>query len=223
MTDADRSPARRGGVRFLPPLLWMSLIALGSSSILSGGRTGHWVVTLLGQLAPAAAPGLLAAVHLGIRKIGHLLEFGVLAVLWYRALAPAPRAAMAAFVLTVAYGGVDELRQGLDPSRVPAVSDVVVDALGAWIALAAWTQSDALRAATIRVAAWGVGILAGLGVLGTALDVALGRPAGDVAGAALVLGLLAVLLARRARLARRVGPPTALPPPGRPAGGAARP
>ena len=150
MTGNDRSPARRGPARFVPPILWMGLIGLGSSSLLSGSRTGHWMYSLFGQLGSWATPALFEAVHLAIRKIGHLLEFGVLAVLWYRALAPAPRAAAAAFLLATAYGAVDELRQGLDPSRVPAVSDVVVDGLGAWIALAAWTESRALRAATLR-------------------------------------------------------------------------
>jgi VanZ family protein len=216
MTATDDSPARRGPARFVPPILWMGLIGLGSSSILSGSRTGQWMYALFGQLGSWATPALFEAVHLAIRKMGHLLEFGVLAVLWYRALAPAPRAAVAAFLLATAYGGVDELRQGLDPSRVPAVSDVLVDGLGAWIALAAWTESRVLRAATLRIAAWVAGLLAGLGVVGTVVDVSLGRPAGDVAGAALGLGLLAVGLVRWAHGAR---PPVA-PPPGRPAGDA---
>ena len=207
----DRSPAPRSLTRFLPPLLWMGLIALGSSSALSGSRTGHWMYSMLGHVGPWATPGLFQTVHLAIRKVGHLLEFGVLAVLWHRALAPAPRAAAAAFLLAAAYGAVDELRQGLDPSRVPAMSDVVVDGLGAWIALAAWAESRVLREATLRIATWVVGVLAGLGVLGTALDVTLGRPAGDVAGATAGLGLLAVGLARCARGARL---PAASPPGG---------
>jgi VanZ family protein len=206
MTGDDRISARRGPARFLPPLLWMGLIALGSSSALSGSRTGHWMVFLLGPLGPWATPALFEAMHVGIRKLGHLLEFGVLAVLWHRALAPSPRAVAAAFLLAAAYGGVDELRQGLDPSRGPAVSDVLVDGLGAWIALAAWTESRAPRVATLRVAAWVVGGLAALGGLGTAVDLTLGRPAGDVAGATLGLGLLAAGLARWAR------PPVAPPP-----------
>jgi hypothetical protein len=62
-----------------------------------------------------------------------------------------------------------------------------------------------------------VGLLAGVGVLGIVLDVSLGRPAGDAAGAAIGLGLLAVGLARWAQGARLA----ATPPPGRPAGDAA--
>jgi hypothetical protein len=189
-----RSPAR-----FVPPLLCMGLIALGSSSLLSGGRTGRWMLALLGALAPWASTALLNAAHFGLRKVGHLVEFGVLAVLWYRALAPSPRAVTAAFVLAAAYGGLDELRQGLDPSRVPAVGDVAVDALGALLGLAAWTEPGRLRTGALRVAAWGVGLLAGLAGLGVALDATLGRPAADVCVGALGLGLVAAGLARVVR------------------------
>ena len=204
MRSEPRPLTRRGLTRFLPPFLWMGLIALGSSSLLSGGRTGQWM--LLGGLAPWASGALLDAVHLGLRKVGHLVEFGGLAVLWYRALAPSPRAVMAAFLLATAYGGLDELRQGLDPSRVPAVSDVVVDALGAWLGLAAWAEPGRLGTGTLCVATWGVGLLAGLAVLGVALDSTLGRPAMDVGVAALGLTMVAVGLARVARSGVSAGP-----------------
>jgi VanZ family protein len=199
MPAESRPFAPRGPARFLPPLLWMGLIALGSSSLLSGERTGRWMLALLAQLAPWAGPALLEGVHFGLRKLGHCVEFGVLAVLWLRALAPSPRRVMAAFALAAAYGGVDELRQGLDPSRVPALTDVAVDALGAALGLSAWTEPGPLRTRALRFAAWGVALLAGLGVLGVTLDVALGRPAADVGVAALGLGLVAAGLVRRAR------------------------
>jgi hypothetical protein len=177
----------------------MAVIAVGSSGFLSGDRTGHWMVAVFGHLAPGASPGLLDAAHIGARKIGHLVEFGVLAVLWCRALAPSPRAVPLAFVLATVYGGFDELRQGLVPNRVPAVTDVMVDSLGALLGLAAWTEPGPLRWRTIRGVTWTAGLLAGLAVLGLALDAALGRPAVDVGVAALGLGLVALGLAWRAR------------------------
>jgi VanZ family protein len=207
MRTEPRPLTRRSPARFLPPLLWMGLIALGSSSLLSGGRTGQWMLALLGHFAPWASPAILDVAHFGVRKLGHLVEFGVLAILWYRALAPSPSVVTVAFVITAAYGGVDELRQGLDPSRVPAVSDVAVDALGALLGLAAWTEPGRLRTGTLRAAAWGVGLLAGLAVLGVALDSTLGRPAADVGVAALGLGLVAAGLARAARNGSSAGPP----------------
>jgi VanZ family protein len=210
---APRSPAR-----FLPPLLWMGLIALGSSSLLSGDRTDRWMLTLLGPLAPWASPATLHTAHLGLRKLGHLVEYGVLAVLWHRALAPSPHATTSAFVLAAAYGGLDELWQGLHPSRTPAVSDVAVDAGGALLALAAWEWPGSLTAATLGVAAWGLGLVAGLGLLMIALDLALGRPAADLGLATLGLGLTAAGLGSLARLARRArlrvssGPRAPAPP-----------
>ena len=188
---------RRGPARFLPPVVWMGVIATGSSGFLSGDRTGQWMLAVLGHLAPGANPGLLETAHLGVRKAAHLVEFGILAILWHRALSPARYAAPLAFVLATIYGGLDELRQGLVPSRAPALSDVMVDSLGALLALAVWTEPR--PRATRRVAIWGVGLLAGLAALGFALDSALGRPAMDVGLAALGLGLVANGLAWRWR------------------------
>jgi hypothetical protein len=208
MPFEPRSLQRRGPARFLPPVLWMAVIAIGSSGFLSGDRTEQWMVAVLGHLAPGASPGLLDAAHLGARKTGHLVEFGVLAVLWCRALAPSPRAVPLAFVLATVYGGLDELRQGLVPNRVPAVSDVMVDSLGALLGLAAWAEPGPLRWRTIRGATWTAGLLAGLAILGLAFDAALGRPAMDVGVAALGLGLLAVGFAWRARSPVPEGPRT---------------
>jgi len=201
-----RPLARRGPARFLPPVLWMGVIAIGSSSFLSGERTGQLMLAVLGQIAPGASPGLLETAHLGVRKIGHLVEFGVLAILWYRALAPSPSAVPLAFILATVYGGVDELRQGLTPSRVPAVTDVMVDSLGAFLGLAAWTEPGRLPRVTARLTTWGIGLLAGLAVLGFALDAALGRPVMDVGIAALGLGLLTVGLAWLSRSPAVQGP-----------------
>jgi VanZ family protein len=209
-----RPSARRGAVRFLPPFLWMGLIALGSSSLLSGDRTGRWMLTLLAQIAPWASPEMLAGAHVGLRKLGHLVEFGVLAILWHRSLAPAPRAAMTAFALAAAYGGLDELRQGLDPTRTPALGDVAVDAVGAWLGLAAWTGPGPFRTSALWAGAVGVGLLAGVAVAGLALDAALGRPATDLVVAAVGLGLVTIGLIRAARRTRRRA--TSGPGPSRP-------
>ncbi len=177
----------------------MGVIAVGSSSLLSGDRTGRWLLGLLGALAPWASPATVAAAHVGLRKLGHLVEFGVLAVLWRRALAPWSSAVPAAFVLAGLYAGVDEWRQGLTPDRSPAPTDVAIDALGALLGLAAWEGAGPLAARTARAAAWGLSLAAGLGLLLVPLDLALGRPAAVLAATALGLGLIARVLARLAR------------------------
>jgi hypothetical protein len=214
-TDHPRPLTARGLVRFLPPVLWMGVIALGSSSLLSGDRTGGWMLTPLGHLAPWASPTTLAALHFGLRKLGHVVEYGVLAVLWHRALAPAPRALTAAVLLAAGYGALDELGQGLTASRTAAVSDVAIDAAGALLGVAAWTEPGPLTAATLRGAAWITGLLAGLAAVGVAIDATLGRPAVDLGATAVGLGLVAgglARLARRTRIRVSSGPQAPAPP-----------
>jgi VanZ family protein len=202
MPSASESPTPRPLTRFLPPLLWMAVIALGSSSLFSGERTGSWLFTLLGHLSLAATPGMVSSTNIGLRKLGHLVEFGILAVLWYRALTPAPRATALALALTAGYGGFDELRQALVPSRDATLVDVAVDSLGGIVGLAAWTEAGPLRAATLRGAAWGTGLLCGLAGLGVAVDSALGRPVAVIGAAAIGLAVMTVGLTRLARDAR---------------------
>lgn len=189
-------------LRFLPPVVWMGLIALGSSSLLAGNRTGRLLVTLLTHFVPAADPRILDALHVGLRKLGHVMEYGILAVLWYRALDPSARAAPTAFLLAAAYGVVDELWQGLHPSRTPAAGDVAVDAAGALLGLLAWTGGGRWRATALRSAAAGVWLLAGLAAVLLIVDLALGRSAAAPALAAVGLGLMGAGLARLARRAR---------------------
>ena len=194
-----RLPSRL--VRLLPPLLWMAAIAVGSSDLLADQHTGRLVLTLLEHVAPAAGPAIHAAIHAGLRKLGHVVEYGILAVLWHRALVPSPRATPAAFLIATAYAGLDELWQSLHPSRIPAVADVVVDAGGALLGLLAWTGP--WRATTLRLAAGAVGVLAALSALAGGVELALGRPVTALAIAAAGLGLVAgslACLARRARI-----------------------
>jgi VanZ family protein len=179
----------------------MVAIALGSSDVLADGRTSPVWLGLLERLAPWASPATLAASNVGLRKLGHVIEYGILAILWYRALTPSPHAATTAFLVATVYGGLDELWQGLHPSRTPALGDVIIDAGGALLGLLAWTGP--WRAAWLEGAAWGVGALAGIAGLVVGVDLALGRPAAALAVAAVGLGLVAAglgCLARRTRI-----------------------
>jgi VanZ family protein len=64
--------------------------------------------------------------------------FGVLAVLVYRALADTPRRLALAFALTVGLAALDELHQHFVPLRHGRAVDVLIDTLGAALALAAY-------------------------------------------------------------------------------------
>ena len=84
-----------------------------------------------------------------LRKVGHMVVFGLLAVFIWRTAAAAGirNPAVVAFVLTVLYAVSDEVHQGFTNGRHPAWEDVVVDAAGALIALlaAAWLGRGAHR------------------------------------------------------------------------------
>jgi VanZ family protein len=70
------------------------------------------------------------------RKAAHMMEYGLLAALLWRALSGSrPFAAAALFALTlglsVAYAASDEWHQSFVPGRGPSAKDVGIDGLGA--------------------------------------------------------------------------------------------
>jgi VanZ family protein len=121
---------RRLLLLWLPVVLWMSLIWLGSSQ----------------QGLPTSESGWLDFV---IKKTGHLLEYGILGLLLWRAAhgslalrgwageenAHERAAALLAVVLGAAYAVSDELHQMLVPSRSGNLRDVVIDTLAVTLAV----------------------------------------------------------------------------------------
>ena len=117
-------------------MLWMALISVGSTDVLAADETSRFILPFLRWLLPSAAPATLDILHGAIRKLGHVSEFAVLAVLWYRSLAWAGqvrrrKAALVAFALSLAFAGVDELHQAFVATRTASALDVGWDGLGA--------------------------------------------------------------------------------------------
>ena len=186
-------------LRLLPPLAWMGVIAVLSGSLFGAEQTGAWLLPLLGRLVPWANAGVLQALHAILRKLAHVVEYGVLAALWLRALAPAPRAAGWALALSALYAGIDEVRQSLAPNRTPSALDVLFDTAGAFLALACLTGPGVLVRLGVRVARWAAWLLAGGSLVALVLDWSLGLPAWDLVGAALGAAAVAWGLGRRGR------------------------
>jgi VanZ family protein len=84
-----------------------------------------------------------------ISIVAHLILYGMLGLLlaWAvdRESRPSRSMLMAVIVLAVLYGVTDELHQSFVPGRDASVFDIAVDAVGACIAVLAWSYRRALR------------------------------------------------------------------------------
>lgn len=70
-----------------------------------------------------------------IRKLAHMLEFGIMAIAFKIALPQRRWAYPVAWLLATLLGAIDEIHQMFLPGRTPLLSDVLLDSLGACLAL----------------------------------------------------------------------------------------
>ena len=110
--------------RFAPPLLVMALIfALSAQPDLNSGL-GTWDTIL--------------------RKLAHMAVFGLLWLLWWRALGH-DRNRRIAVLITIAYAVADELHQTTVDGRHGSPVDVLIDSAGVALAMLAVHVHDRRR------------------------------------------------------------------------------
>ena len=122
--------------RFAVASLWLVLVLLLGSAYFGAQETGRFVLPLLKFLLPGVPPAQLQAVHLLVRKLAHIGEYAMLALLWFKAVhrvgGRTPRtAAWVALSVCLACAFADELHQSTIPSRQGSARDFVIDAFGA--------------------------------------------------------------------------------------------
>ena len=130
--------------RWLPLLVWASLIFIGSTDLLAAQHTSRFVVPFLRWLLGSNfTPERGEYIHHLIRKGGHLSEYAVLCVLLWRALASlrmfqdkSRRLYLAAVLGAAAYAATDEFHQSFIPTRTASIYDVMIDTVGACLGLA---------------------------------------------------------------------------------------
>lgn len=126
--------------RWLPVVLWAAVISLLSSDAFSGDNTGGMMLPLLRTLLPAASADDLLAAHAVLRKLAHVTEYAILAMLVFRALDDPGRTlgwlVVVALLCCAGYAALDELHQAFVPSRTASPLDVALDASGAALGLA---------------------------------------------------------------------------------------
>lgn len=121
-------------------MLWTAIILMASTDLFSSAHTGsvleHILVRLLGH---PIAPATLNTMNFLMRKSAHLMEYGILGALAFRALRGdrkswSARWAIGAIVLATCIASIDEIHQTFVPSRTGTWHDVVLDAAGATVA-----------------------------------------------------------------------------------------
>ncbi len=133
-------------LHWTPVAVFMALIFIGSTDLLSGQSTGRFLIPLIKFFLPTADDSTISMIRLLIRKAGHITEYAVLTALIWQAMtfgrasgAPTklwePRRAFLAWTLSTAYAASDEFHQSFVPSRVASPVDVIIDSAGALLAL----------------------------------------------------------------------------------------
>ena len=124
---------------WLPAICVAAIISIFSTHYFSGEQTGRVIIPILRWLLPSARLHTLHLLHVGIRKLAHVTEFGVFSVAIFHGIRAGRVGwrlnwAMVTLVIAVAYAGLDEWHQSFVPLREARVRDVVIDAFGAVLA-----------------------------------------------------------------------------------------
>ncbi len=132
---------------WLPVLLWMSLIFVGSTELLSSNNTSRFLGPIVRWFKPDVTARQLQRIHSAVRKLGHVTEYAVLAILVVRALRRAcpvkvgltpAKLALCVLVGCGAYAAGDELHQTMVSSRSGSLRDVMIDVGGVGVGLLLW-------------------------------------------------------------------------------------
>src|ERR1700742_1256811 len=70
---------------WLPVIVWVIVMFVGSTDFLSAAQTSRFLTPFLIWLNPHISYRTIEIVHVIVRKLGHVTEYAVLAVLLWRA------------------------------------------------------------------------------------------------------------------------------------------
>src|SRR5439155_14094009 len=129
---------------YAPPVILMLVIFTTSTEVGSAEHSGRVISHLLVWLGldRRVTPEQFDALNHYVRKLGHVMEYALLAVLLHRALASSPVPSRTQYArwapgrvllvlgLVVLYAATDEFHQRFVASRTASVWDVLLDRTG---------------------------------------------------------------------------------------------
>jgi VanZ family protein len=131
LTETEAAVFRPAWRRWLPVGIWLSVIFVASTALFTPERTSGLIEPILRAIAPNADGITIERLHHLTRKVGHVIEYAILAVLLARATL-ALRATrrwwfVASVILLAAVAASDEFHQLFVQGREGQISDVVLD------------------------------------------------------------------------------------------------
>jgi len=127
---------------WLPVFIWLAVIFLGSTDLMSAEHTSRFIVPFLRWLNPDISQETLGSIHSIVRKCAHLGEYAVLALLLLRAAILMTNLKRSLAVLYVSVwiaclfvATTDEFHQTFVASRGASATDIIIDGGGAILGL----------------------------------------------------------------------------------------
>ena len=143
MNSRDINSRRESCKAWIAAGLWLFLIAIESTDLLSAQHTSSLLYALATWLLGPISIAKFDVWHTFLRKTGHVLGYGTLSWLLFRAwrttisLADLRRWSLdwarASFLMAVLVASLDEWHQSFLPSRTGSVQDVVLDSTAALV------------------------------------------------------------------------------------------
>jgi VanZ family protein len=125
-----------------PAFAWASFIFIMSTESFSAQHTARFIEPILRWLMPSLTDAQFVLIHYVIRKAAHFTEYVMFSLLLYRGVRGGGRGwhwtwGLAAFSIATGYAALDEIHQLFVTSRHASPYDVMIDAVGALLAVAA--------------------------------------------------------------------------------------
>jgi VanZ family protein len=142
---------------WLPLLVWLGVIFIGSTDLMSAQQTSRFLVPFLLWLKPNISAQTIMQIHFFVRKAGHVTEYAILAILLWRAVlygtnvaAKMPILYGSVWLVCAIFAASDEFHQSFVPTRTAAWGDVMIDSGGAIFGLLIWSAIFGSRKARIE-------------------------------------------------------------------------